>query len=185
MKDTKVASRYAKSLLDLALEQGVLEQVKSDMQTVYETIKGSRDLELLLINPIIKTDKKDAVIKAVFGGNISALTFKFIEIITHKKRESYIPSISEEFLNQYKNHKKILTAVITTTVGLDDHTRNKVLELIKNGTNQEIELIEKTDKALIGGFVLNIGDKRIDSSVLGKLTNLRKTFSENPYIKEF
>lgn len=184
MKDTKVASRYAKSLLDLALEQGKLEQVKNDMQTVYDSIKGSRDLELLFINPIIKTDKKTEVIKAIYGGNISELSFKFMVLITDKKRESYIHAISEEFLNQYKTHKKILTAVITTTFGLDSRLRNEVLDLIKKDTNQEIELIEKTNQDLIGGFILNIGGKRIDSSVSGKLAKLKKAFTENPYIKE-
>ena len=183
MKDTKVASRYAKSLLDLSLERGELETVKSDMLVIYQTIKESRDLGLLLTNPIVKTDKKITVIKAIFSGNISDLSFNFVELITKNKRENYIHAISEEFLNQYKVYKKILTAVITTTTGLDNNLRNKVLELIKKDSNQEIELIEKTDKTLIGGFILNIGDKRIDSSVSGKLAKLKKTFSDNPYIK--
>ncbi len=185
MKDTKVASRYAKSLLDLALEQGQLEQVKNDMQSIYDSIKENRELELLLVNPIIKTDKKIEILKAIYVGKLGAISFKFIELITNKKRESYIHSISEEFLKQYKNYKKILTAVITTASGLDNHLREKVLELIKQDNNQEIELIEKTDKTLLGGFVLNIGGKRIDSSVSGKLAKLKKTFSENPYIKEY
>lgn len=185
MKGTRVSPRYAKSLLDLALEQGLLEQVKNDMATINEVCKGSREFIQLLSNPIIKTDKKEAILKEIFGGRISTLTFKFLEIITSRKREDHIPSIAVSFLDQYKKHKQILTAVITTTVGLDETLRNKVMELVKTSANKEVELIEKIDKNLIGGFILNVGDKQIDSSVLGKLSQLKRDFSENPYIKEY
>jgi F-type H+-transporting ATPase subunit delta len=185
MNQSRVASRYAKSLLDLSLEQGVLEQVKADMLLVHETCKESRDLVVLLGNPVIKTDKKEAILNAIFGGKISTLTFKFIEIITAKKREEYIPSIALEFLNQYKKHKQVLTAVITTSIGLDDHLRNKVLELVKKESAAEVELVEKLDKGIIGGFILSVGDKRIDSSLAGKIARLKRSFSENPYVKEF
>jgi len=185
MKETRVASRYAKSLLDLALEQGNLEQAKNDMKFVLDTCKANKDFVLFLNNPIIKTDKKLSVLKEIFGNELHKISYSFLEIITRKKREEHIETIAEEFLNQYKTHKKILTAVITTAAGLDERLKKKVLEIVDNSAKSEIELIEKQNKNLIGGFVLQLGDKQIDSSIAGKITRLRRDFSENPYIKEY
>jgi F-type H+-transporting ATPase subunit delta len=111
------------------------------------------------------------------------LSFAFINLITDKRRESYIADISKSFIQLYKQHKNILSAVITSANGIDEATRNKVKELIKTTTQGEIELVEKVDKELIGGFVLKIGDKQIDASVSRQLNNLRKSFAENVFVK--
>ena len=184
MRESRVASRYAKSLLDLALEQGVLEKAKEDMKLILDTCRSNKDFSLFLTNPIIKTDKKIAVIKKVFAGKLTPMTDAFLDIITRKKREDLIEAIAYAFIEQYKIHKKILTAVITTASGLDDVLRKKVIALVKKDNQSEVELIEKTDKDLIGGFILKIGDKQLDESLSGKLKLLRRNFSENPYIKE-
>lgn len=179
-----VASRYAKSLLDLAVEKGQLEAVYADMQQVKSVCDGSREFVLFLNSPVIKTDKKIETFQAVFTDNLSAMTRSFLEIIAHKRRESYIPQIASAFVEQYKQHKKILTAVITSAVGLDATTKAKVLELVKAQSSGEVELIEKVDPSVIGGFVIKIGDKQVDRSVLRQLANLKKSFSENPYVSQ-
>lgn len=185
MRDTIVASRYAKSLLDLALEQGQLEQVHADMKLISETCKNHKELSIFLKSPVIGPDKKKAVLKELFLGKVSPMTEGFIILMANHRRESYFEAIASSFLNQYKNHKKILTAVITTAVGLDDSLRAQVLDMVKKETQSEVELVEKIDKGLIGGFVLRVGDKQVDASILRQLNDLRKDFSENPYVKEF
>ena len=87
--------------------------------------------------------------------------------------------IAKAFLSQYKLHKNILTAVFTSASGIDQTIKNKVLELVKQTTQGEVELVEKIDKNLIGGFVLTIGDKQVDASVSRQLNDLRKTFTGN------
>ncbi len=82
-------------------------------------------------------------------------------------------------------HKNILSAVITSAAGIDATTRAKVMELVKATTTGEVELTEKIDKDLIGGFVIKIGDNQVDASVSRTLNDLRKNFSENPFVKEF
>lgn len=185
MQGTRVASRYAKSLLQLSLEQGVLEKVSADMKLVAECIDANKDLELLLKSPIIKTDKKIAILNDVFGEKVTPITNAFLNIITNKKREIYLLEIANSFNSQYKLHKKVLTAVITTAQGIDDDTRNKVMALVKNNSESEVELVEKNDPSLIGGFVLRVGDKQVDTSIARQLKNMKRTFSENPYVKEY
>lgn len=185
MRESRVSHRYAKSLLDLALEKGQLEPVHEDMRMVLETIRANRDLSILLRSPVVKTDKKLEILKAIFGGHIGVISTEFLNILTRKRREGELEGIAEAFVSQYKKHKQILTAVITSATGLDEKLRAQVMEVVKQSAGgKSIELVEKTDKALIGGFVLRIGDKQVDSSVLRQIRNLERNFSENPYISE-
>jgi F-type H+-transporting ATPase subunit delta len=185
MKQTIVASRYAKSLLDLTMEKGNLEQVKQDMELIAKTAHESREFSNFIKNPIIKSDKKIAVLKEIFSSNISEISLAFIDLITRKKREAYLVLIAQEFLKQYNIHKQIMTAVITTARGIDESLRSKVLKMVTDSTKYEIELMEKVDPSLIGGFILEFGDKRIDTSISHKLSRLKREFKDNPYIKNF
>jgi len=172
-----VATRYAKSLLQLANEKGQLETVFSDMQLVAKVCHENKEFISFLKSPIIKTDKKVAVIKEIFAGKVSDVTSNFLVVLTHKRRELYMEQIADAFVEEYKKHKNILTAIITSASGIDSTVKAKVLELVKQNTNGEVELVEKIDKDLIGGFVLRIGDRQVDASISRKLNDLRKAFT--------
>jgi F-type H+-transporting ATPase subunit delta len=169
-----VASRYAKSLLDLSVEKGQLEAVYSDIIQVKEVCEHSRDFILFLNSPIINSDKKIAVIKTVFDGKFNPITEGFLAIVASKRRESFIPEMASSFIEQYRSHKNILTAVVTSANGLDAATKQKALDLVKSQLNGEVELVEKIDANIIGGFILKIGDKQLDKSVARQLSNLKK-----------
>jgi F-type H+-transporting ATPase subunit delta len=185
MEGTKVASRYAKSLLDLAVEKGELEKVYADMKFIRQTCSQSNELTVMLKSPIVKSDKKEKILAAIFGKNISEMSREFVNIIVRKRREYALEAIAASFVEQYKSKKKILTAVITTAAGLDEELRKKVLEIVKKSAQSEVELIEKVDKNIIGGFIIRVGDKQDDTSVRTKIMKLNRLFNENPFIKEF
>jgi len=183
---SRVASRYVKSLLDLAVSQGALEKVHADMQLFDNTIQKSRELELMLKSPVIRHDKKLAILTALFKGKITSLTMAFIEIITKKNREPLLPEIAGEFHNAFNVYKGIGKASVTTPVALDAKTRQEFETIVKKLSNsKQVEIEEKVDKDLIGGFILNVEDKQIDASIKNNLKKLKLKFSENPYIKEF
>jgi F-type H+-transporting ATPase subunit delta len=185
MQGTRVAARYAKSFIDLTIEQGLLEKAYADMKFILEVCKGNHDFVVFLKSPVIKTDKKQAVLVDVFKGNLSKITDSYIHLITHKKRAQYLPEIAAEFINQYKEKKKILTAVVTTANGIDDITRKKLMEIVKGSSSSEVVLEEKINKDVIGGFILRVGDKQIDATIAQKLNKLKQSFKENPFVKEF
>lgn len=174
-----VASRYAKSLLDLAVEKGQLEAVYTDMVQIKSICNDSREFITFLNSPIIKADKKVSTLKAVFDGKLNAITSGFLTIVAQKRRESVIPHMATSFIEQYKSQKNILTAVVTSAKGLDDVTKKQALDLIKSQLNGEIELVEKIDSNVIGGFILKIGDKQLDKSVARQLSNLKKELTTN------
>lgn len=186
MADSRVASRYAKSLLGLAVDQGMLEQVNNDMALLSSTSRASRDFVLMLKSPIIRHEKKRDILHTLFKSKVNALTMSIIDILTKKNRESLLPAIASEFHKAYNEYKGIGKASVTSTVPLDEKLRSEIIAIVKKlSDKKEVELDEKVDKDLLGGFVLNVGDRQIDTSIKNKLKTLKIKFSENPYIKEF
>lgn len=185
MSELRVASRYAKSLLELAAEKNVLDEVHNDMQQLAKLSKDNRDFYLMLKNPIIRHDKKRAILKAIFK-DANQMTLAIFDIISKKNREGYLPLIAQEFHNQYNVHQGIERAEVTTAVALDAKLRGEIEKLVAQISKfDKVELIEKVDEDIIGGYILQVGDRQIDDSLKTKLKALNVKFSQNPYIKEF
>ncbi|MDH5367378.1 MAG: ATP synthase F1 subunit delta [Cyclobacteriaceae bacterium] len=186
MSDFRAASRYAKSLLELADEKGVLEEVQKDMLLLSSVCKTNRDFSLMLINPIVKHRKKREILEAIFKGKVNKVTISIFDIITRKNREAILPSIATEFNKQYNIKKGIEVAKVITTVPLDAKLKKEFENIVsKISKSKTVQLEEVVDKNIIGGFVLKLGDRQIDDSIKTKLNELKVKFSHNPYIKEY
>lgn len=186
MSVTRIATRYAKSLLDLAIEQDQVAQVHADITTLAEAVKN-RDLYLMLKSPIINNDKKNAVLSALFGSSMSKLTMLYLKLLVEKNREMYLPEIAAEFVEQYKTLQKITSVKVITASPMSDAVLNDLkLRLQKSGvTNANLDIQTEIDEDLIGGFVLEFDNKRYDASVASKLLDLKNDFSKNLYVKEY
>lgn len=183
MLNPRLATRYAKSLIDLSIERGQLEQVFADMQLLQQICKGNPDFVNLLRSPVVNADTKTKIVKAVTTGKISELTDSFISLLIRKARESNLPEISSAFIDQYKKHKDIHTVSLTTAVAIDDAVRNAILQQVKKASGYDkIELEEKVNEDIIGGFVLQLGDKLIDASISYDLKEIAKQFENNDFI---
>jgi F-type H+-transporting ATPase subunit delta len=186
MADSRVASRYVKSLLGLAVEQNAVEAVNKDMRAFSKICKENRAFTLMLRNPVIKHDKKKAILSAIFGGKVHSLTLAIFDIITRKNREPLLPAIANEFHLAYNIYKGVGEAAVTTAVPLDAKLRGEIEQIVKKlSDKKQVELVEKVDPEMIGGFLLNVGDRQIDASIKNKLKALKVKFSQNPYVKEF
>ena len=185
MKETRIAKRYAKALFDLSLEYKILDKVKSDMEVVVSVCEQNKDFRLLMKSPIVNSEKKEAIIKAIFGKNFQKMSLHFLIIIIRKRREANIKIIAEKFIDLYKEYNHITTTSLKTTVEINDEIRKEIIDLMKKQTKGEIELIEKINKDLIGGFILDFDNMEYDASILREIKNLKKEFDKNLYIKGF
>jgi F-type H+-transporting ATPase subunit delta len=183
MSEIRIAYRYAKALLDLAIEKNELEQVHNDMQLFNTVCKQNRDFRLMLENPIILPASKLKVLDAIFAAKVNPMVMHFFQIITKKGRESYLPQVGVSFHQQYNEHMGIDHAIVTTTVALTDSLRKEVINLLKQITDRKIELEERVDPNLIGGFVLRVGDRQIDESINSKLRALKNQLTSTQYIR--
>lgn len=180
MADIKAASRYVKSLLNLAVSKGVLEEVHADMLAFTKVLHENRILVIALRSPIIKHYKKKNVLEALFRGRFNDLTLSFFRIITEKNREALLPLIAAEFHEAYNEHLGIGKASVVTAVPLGNELRDEILALARKVLGRpRIELKENVDPEIIGGFILNAGSQQIDSSIKHQLKILRLNFSNH------
>lgn len=180
MKNLRVAARYAKSLIDLAQEQGKLEETKDDMATLQELTKN-RDFYLFIKSPVINPSKKRNVLDKILADvKMGEMTQAFVRILINKGRERNLPEIAGAFMDQYKVIKQITSVKITSATELSEEELGKIRsELITGGnTEAEIEISTVVDPELIGGFILEFDGQIYDASVSHKLDVLRREFNQ-------
>ncbi len=181
MSEIKVAIRYAKSLLEESVKRSKEETIKSDIDLFTETVKSSRDLRIVLSNPIIGFDKKSEVLKKVFKGKVDDLTLNFFQLVCKKGRAANLSTIAKEFEAQYNAYKNINKASITTAIELDDSLKIQFAKIIEEGFGKKVDLSEKVDEDLIGGFILRMNDRQIDESIRQKLNQLKLNLIDQSY----
>ena len=182
MSANRVAGRYAKSLIDLAVEQGKLATIVGDVQSLSNAVKN-RDLYLMLKSPIIHADKKESIMTEIFGKGFDAMTMAFVKICITKGREDILPEIATEFLAEHKRMQGITTVKITTATPLSIEALESIKAKLTASTStaKSVEIEAAVDANLIGGYVVEYGDKLYDASVAAKLTELKKQFTGNVY----
>lgn len=181
MNYPRVASRYSKALLELAVEMKQLDKVSADVATMKKAITGSRDLELLLASPIVKTDKKQDILNEVFKNALSPIFEGFVSLITKNGRESVLVSICEKFEKDVLEYKGIVEAQVTTAVSLSDADKTKLIKSLKTQLGKEVILSERVDASTIGGMKLFVGGYQIDNTVSGKLRAMRNQLIDTSY----
>ena len=184
MAQIKVATRYAKSLIGLVAEKGNLEEAFNDMTLIKKTCSENRDLVVLLKSPVVNTEKKVSILTSIFEKNVSKVTMLFITLITKNRREGALPEIADAFIEQYKVIKGITTAIVTSAAVLSDDAKKKIQNIVQKEVGGTVELKMEINPELIGGFILRIGDKQLDTSIFSKIGDLRQEFSKSYYEKE-
>ena len=183
MNNPRLAIRYAKSLVDLALEKDQLDEVYADTKFLQKIIKSNPDFVALLKSPVIQQDKKNKIIESVIAGRVSNLTALFIKLLGVKTRESNLPEIVTSFIDQYNTVKEIHKVKITTAAPISEEVKNSFIKKIKSSNHIEnIELETLVDEKLIGGFVLEMEGKMVDASIMRDLIDVKKQFQNNDYI---
>lgn len=179
MVEDRIGYRYAKSIFDLAKEKSLLKEVKADMDIILDTCAASRDFRLFLSSPLIASLKKKSVIQQVFDGKFSSeLTQMLLDILAQKGREQYLPNLAEAFQQLYNKENKILQGSLTSAVELPKTVVADIKKQVEKDFDSSLVLEEKTDPALIGGFILKVGDQLFDGSVASALRKLKRELSK-------
>lgn len=178
MNDSRAAIRYARAILDLALEKKVADAVEQDMQQIVQTVSSNKEVEDMLGNPVIKgSDKKEALI-ALFKG-INPMTEGVLSMLVDNKRIGMLREVAFKYLVLYREKKGEEEAVITTAVPLTPEIEKKALKQIASMTENKVTLTNKVDEEILGGFVLRIGDMQYDASIATQLNNIKREFTNS------
>ena len=176
MTNQRVADRYAKSLLDLAVDRSQLDVIKGDVDALLE-MAGNRDLALLLESPVVNPSKKNAIFAELLDkSGANELTKIFVKTLINKGREGDLVGILGAFNDQYKRLQKISSVKVTSAAALSDAEITAIKQQLVAGgmTEADIEVETAVNPALIGGFVLEFDGKVYDASVAHKLNEIRK-----------
>ena len=178
MKTSRAAIRYAKALILESVEKNNLEETFSDMEMVLKTFEENTGLSHLIESRVIKNSIKSSSLFLVFK-EVSTLTKSLIRVLDENNRINLFEIIAYKFIELYKDHKGIQSAIVTTAAPLTKEIEGQVLDTISKLTNKQTTISNKVDASLIGGFVLRLGDIEYNASFKNKLKNIKQEFNKN------
>ena len=179
MASSRIASRYSKSLFDLAKNANKVEQVKADMDFIGSICKSSRDLTALLKNPVVKAESKKAIMLKLIHETEKS-TQDFVFFLIDKKREEELPLIAAQFLATYNQMKGISKATVVSAIPLSDDKLAQLQSYVEQLLNKsDIQLHNEVDQSIIGGVIIKYEDKLLDKSVSKELREIRKQLIYN------
>lgn len=181
MNSYRVNTNYAKALFMLAGDRGQTDRVADDMKLIGDVMAENRELSVVMANPTIRYDKKQAVMDSVFDGRVCAETSAFLAFVVKKNRSVNLRGISEAYLALWRDSRGIVRGDLVTHRETDEESREHVRKLIAEYTGKEVELHTTTDPNMLGGFKMEFDHNMYDARLRTKIRKLRKAFSENEY----
>lgn len=170
-----ISKTYGDALFELAIEENRVDELFDEIQQLKNILKENDEFGRLMEHPKIIKEEKLTVLNNVFKGKISDELLGFMTIVISKDRYHEMDDILEYFIMEVKKYKGIGVATVTTAVALRDEQRAKIERRLLDTTNyKSMEMHYKQDAALIGGMVIRIGDRVVDSSISTKLNELQK-----------
>lgn len=182
MRDSRAALRYAKAILDLAKDSKIETKVNEDMLLVSSTISENHDLDVMLRSPIIKAKAKQNVLNTLFENKVNELTLSVFQLLLENKRLDILYPVSKQYTIIYDYLKSIEIAKVTTAVPITKELEDQVLAKILKLTGHEASLENIVNPAILGGFILRVGDLQYDASISNHLNKLKKEFDNSHFI---
>ena len=181
MNGSRAAIRYAKAILSFALEQQKEVEVNNDMLLVANTIQDSKELQLLLNSPVLKTELKKSALKEIFASKTSALTIGLINLLIDNKRLPILGEVAKKYNVIFDSLKGIEIAKVTTAIPLTEELNQLVLKKVIEITGKQATIESIINPDIIGGFILRVGDIQYDASVANKLQVLKRQFENESF----
>jgi len=176
MSNINISNRYATALLELAEEKKSLEEIAVDVELVKNTLFGSKQIQLMLLNPIIKSEKKLQILTEIFKGRVSDEILDFMLFILKKNREDLLTMIIKRFLELRDERLGIVDAKVLSIVEFTVEQKKKLQQKLEEVTKKKIRITFSQDKNLIGGFIIKLKDTVYDASIKHQLELLKENF---------
>jgi len=182
MKNARAAIRYAKAILNLAKDSKEETAVNEDMLFITTTISENEEFEVMLNSPIVKSSDKINVLNALFKEKVNTITLGLFHLLKDNKRIAMLASIAKQYAIIYDFDKHMQVAKVTTAVPLTAEIEKEILAKIVTLTGEEANLQNEVNPAILGGFILRVGDVQYDASISNYLNELKKEFDNSHYI---
>jgi len=169
-----VSDRYALALYDLSDEHKVVDEVLNNLDSLQNAINQNKELNLLVKSPLIgSNDKLEILLKIISEENFNDLSITFLKVISNNKRFANLSSITKQFMNINEQKRGIILADITSADELSDDQRKNINDQLRTILGDKLSLNFKVDKKIIGGLIVKVGSKMIDTSLANKINKLK------------
>ncbi|HOV91768.1 MAG TPA: ATP synthase F1 subunit delta [Candidatus Kapabacteria bacterium] len=177
MTEKRIAQRYAKALFLIAQDEQKMEILHNNILYIQNVLQISRDLTLLLKNPIISPNKKIRILEDIFGSNVDDIIIKFLIFVVKKNRENLVSNILAEFIDMYNEANNLVEVEIVSAHPLNDQSKEKIIESVSKLINKNVIPRYKINPKIIGGIQLKFADYLYDASVKKQLETLNNILS--------
>jgi F-type H+-transporting ATPase subunit delta len=169
----EIASVYARSLFEVALEKNKLDEVREQLGEFVDALNETRELQVFFFSPYFSTpEKKEGLSKALTGAD--EILQNFLELLIEKHRMPAIFRVRRELESMWQRENKLLPVEVTSAIELDKSTVKHIGDRIGEQTGQKIELSAKVEPDILGGIIVRVGNSIIDASIRARLEQLRK-----------
>ena len=174
MNVSGIAGRYATALFDLAIDEGALDQTADDMASLGRMIADSSDLHRLVRSPVIGSAAQVEAIEAVMAkAQFGSLTQKFVGLVSSNRRLFALPSMVQSFAQLMASHRGEIAGEVISAHPMSAAQLDVVRAQLKSAVGSDVQIDAKVDPSLLGGLIVKIGSRMIDSSLRTKLQNLK------------
>ena len=177
MNESKITTRYAKALFQLAQENNLLNRIKNDLDLVRQAI-DIEEFDQLIKSPIIPVSQKKIAFESLFKDKVHKYTLDFLILVVENKREAFLKIMIYDFYELYRKTLGITEVHLTTAVDLDQKLKEQFIDILKKVLNTKIDLYHKTDPQILGGFILRVDDRLLDMSVSSQLKQIKKELTK-------
>lgn len=178
MNESRAAARYAKAILDFAVEKKKTDFLEEDMRSIVATISASKELREMLGSPVLKGELKKKALMEIFKGS-HAITEGLIDLLIQNRRITLLNEVALKYIILNEEQKGEGMAFVTTAVPLSGELEKKVLSKVSSITGNKITLKNEIDESIVGGFILRVGDLQYDASIANKLNTIKREFTKS------
>ena len=169
-----ISDRYASALYDLASEKKVVDSILENLQNIKKIIDGNKELSLLIKSPLINSnDKLEVLIKLTSSLNLNELSITFLKVISSNKRFASFTSMISQFIKINANKRGSVLADVTSAEEFAEEQKVDIKNQLKTILGDKLSLTFKVDKKIIGGLIVKVGSKMIDTSLANKINKLK------------
>jgi F-type H+-transporting ATPase subunit delta len=169
---------YCEVLFELSEQMGQIDSVLGDMGNVSEVLKKEPDFSAIMNSRTIKGYEKAEIVRRVFGGKVSELTLNFLIVLARRDRMGLLTGITNRYETLVDFHKGRVLIEATVARPMDEQSKSKLIEQLKQSLESEVKLTLNVDPRIIGGIVLRRGEEVVDNSVKRSLEKAVKNITE-------
>ncbi|HIE12487.1 MAG TPA: F0F1 ATP synthase subunit delta [Desulfotomaculum sp.] len=173
-----VAERYAGAVFSVAQEKGLTDQIEEELKGILEALDASPDFRRVFYHPQVSVSIKKEIMKEAFGADVNEFTLNFINVVLDARREVFFNDIVTEYTRLVNETKNVAEVTITSAVEVPPEDRDDLMEALSKATGKDVRVQYELKPEILGGLVIRIGNRVIDSSIARQLERLREQIRE-------